>query len=204
MQGVHYIPTGINNITYIYYPKTDKLYGTLEKPIKYKPPSYLMAKAIGGSFILLILLLSNYTSCLDLIFSLNVFQCMLISMIAAIIYRNTEMKEKIKSVLNTNILEISFEETTTGHYYTLKNTTAIYGCIYAFLYITSIVCWIDKLESFDFNSEEKAIFLFIVFLSFFLESILLADFDLVGRIKLMHRIRKEKRRLKKEKRTFRK
>ena len=68
MQGVHYIPTGINNITYIYYPKTDKLYGTLEKPIKYKPPSYLMAKAIGGSFILLILLLSNYTSCLDLIF----------------------------------------------------------------------------------------------------------------------------------------
>ena len=203
MRGVHYIGMGAWGCSYIYYSKSDKLYCILEKGVleepKYKSIPYRYAKLLGGLFILLILFLFYHTPYIKWIFSLNIWQCILISIISVFLYRNTIITSKLEKFSKMKLIEIPFEEATTGHYNAVKEHTIKACSIVILLYATIIICWINKLEIFNSLDEVAIPFQLLIFTLFIITGIFEAILGPIGRIKLICRIRKEKRKLKKKK-----
>ena len=203
MRSVHYIGLGAVAASYVYYPKIDKLYCVVEKgvlnPQEYKSISYNAKQAIGGIFMLLILVLFYHTPYVKVIFSLNVFQCVLISIISGVLYRNIVIAAKLENFSKMKLEEIPIEEAIKGHYYTLKNHTNATLNIDITLYLIVVICWIYRFNIFNTTDELDVILLFSLFMLFVIAGIFFAIIDPIGRIKLLSRIRKEKRRLKKEK-----
>ena len=208
MRNVHYIGMGTLGCSYIYYSKIDKLYCILEKGAlntqEYKSISYNAKQAIGGIFMLLILVLFYHTPYLKVIFSLNIWQCIMISVISGVLYRNTIVTSKLEKFSKMKLTEVPFEDAINGHYNAVKEHTAMTWGTVILLYATIVICWINKFEIFISLGEVAIPFQFLIFILFIVSGILVAISGPIGRIKLMCRIHKEKRRLKKEKRALRK
>lgn len=206
MKNVHYIGLGTLGVPFIYYPKKDKLYVVLAKENQngYKTLPYLYVILISGILTSAIVFMSNRTAYIRMIFSLNVLQCVLISIMTIVLCRKTMINGIIKKISYEKLMEVPFEEATTGHYNSIRSHTVMSGGLVCGLYAFCIISWINRFDYYNIANEDDIILLFLIFLLFIGAGFLYSLIDPMGRIKLMCRIHKEKRRLKKEKRALRK
>ena len=214
MRSIHYIGTGMYGVSFVYYYKIDKLYGVSESVQGYNldvgffEPRFPVGQRLIAYLILMPIMILSFImphKYLQMIASLNVLQCMVVSIIVAILYRSTEMEKTIEKLSNGNrLVEIPFEETIRGHYDTLISHTSVAGLFVVGFYAVSIVTWINRFELDKelSNGDMSTIIWFL--LLFVLSGLFCSVIDPIGRIKLICRIRKEKRKIRREKRRLEK
>ena len=212
MMSIHYIGLGLYGVSFIYYSKIDVLYGVLESvpDVNYEPGFFdgpikrhtlVTSRLIADLMILLLFAVSFVIpqKYLEIIASLKVFQCIMISIITIILCRCTMVAETIEKLSKgSNLKEIPFEESIRGHYKALISHTLGMVSFVIGLYAVSIVSWINrfKLDQELSNGEMRMIIWFIWL--FVMSGFFCSLADPIGRFKLIRRIRREKRKLKKE------
>lgn len=201
MKNGYYITMGAVGASYIYYPKTDKLYGVVEKGAlenqsEYKRMSYTSAKGLYGVFSLLILFLFYYTPYVRLLFSLELWHCIVATIISCFVYRTTVIQKKIENFSKIKLVEIPFKETTAGHYNAIKSHTKIIFSINIIGYMIIIYCWIFKFEIINEIESVAIPLIFLIFALFVIAGIFFAVSEPIGRLKLICRIHREKRKQK--------
>jgi len=94
MRKNYCIYLGGSGIVLIYMSGEDKLYRAYEKADEYKSISYISQRLLMSLFIVSVLLLYKHTFVLRFVFSLNVFQCLILTLIISLSYKYIISRKK--------------------------------------------------------------------------------------------------------------
>ena len=195
MRKMHYIKFGASSTALIYMPAIDSLYEVSGDYKPYKSTPYHIMRLIGGLFFVSILLLFKYTI-LNTLLYISVYQCLMLFFIVKIGYQYLILSDKIYSLLKDNPKKIEIKYS--KHFYTwMLNNTIVNAIILLGILGGISLAWIN-IDVFNFQApEEEIITRGILILSFCFFGWAFGITDLSGRIKLLFRLKKEKRTLRK-------
>lgn len=191
MRKNYCIYLGGSGIVLIYMSGEDKLYRAYEKADEYKSISYISQRLLMSLFIVSVLLLYKHTFVLRFVFSLNVFQCLILTLIISLSYKYIISRKKISSLLDENIeqIDIRYDIALWNSVFTMTIDTIT---ALTFTTVTSIIGWLSIDDIMIQNEEWCIIAKFSLFILFCFTGYLSGRLDLIGKIKLLRRLRKEK------------
>ena len=188
MKNVHYIYLGSKSLIYI--PSSDVLYEVPEKFRNYKFPSYTSKKALGSLGFLLILFLFRNTI-LSMLLYINVFECLMLSVIVKLIYQYSILSNKIYTLLKDNPKKIEIKYSK-PFFTQILTTTKDNAMVLLVMFICFTYVWIN-IDKINFLAQDEEIIARgVLILLFCLLGYASATTDILGRIKLLYRLKKDK------------